>query len=64
MTYENMPLIIPILATGYLFTVYLVLVLVERNAKESGSNVVSASNKLHKQETPITGKVSEASSVR
>ncbi len=64
MTYDNMPLIIPILATGYLFTVYLLLILAERNAKESGSNVASASNTLHKKETPITGKVSEASSVR
>lgn len=64
MTYCNMPLIIPILATGYLLTVYLLLVLAERNSKETGSNLVSASESLHKQETSITAKVSEASSVR
>lgn len=64
MTYGNMPLIIPFLATGYLLTVYLLLVLAERNAKEAGSSVVSASKTLHEQETPITGKVREVSSVR
>lgn len=34
MTYGNMPLIIPILATGYLLTIYLLLALVQRNVKE------------------------------
>ena len=33
MIYGNMPLLIPILATGYLLTIYLLLVLA-RNAKE------------------------------
>jgi len=32
MTYGNMPLIIPILATGYLLTIYLLLGLAQRNA--------------------------------
>lgn len=64
MTYGNMPLIIPFLATGYLLTVYLLLVLAQRNAKEPGSSVVSVSKTLQEQETPITRKVSEASSVR
>lgn len=31
MTYNNIPLIIPVLATGYLLVVYLLLMLVERS---------------------------------
>ena len=34
MTYTNIPLIIPILATGYLLSIYLLLVLAQRNVKE------------------------------
>ncbi|HEY9778602.1 MAG TPA: hypothetical protein V6D09_00430 [Leptolyngbyaceae cyanobacterium] len=37
MTYGNIPVIIPILATGYLFTVYLLLVLAQRHTKNSGA---------------------------
>jgi hypothetical protein len=37
MTYVDMPLIIPILATGYLVTIYLLLVLAQQNAKEPNS---------------------------
>lgn len=33
MTYGNVPVIIPILATGYLLTVYLLLVLAQRHTK-------------------------------
>lgn len=47
MTYSSIPVIIPILATGYLLTVYLLLVLVQRNNKDSESSVVSASKTLH-----------------
>lgn len=35
MTYGNIPVIIPILATGYLLTVYLLLVLAQRHTKNS-----------------------------
>lgn len=35
MTYANVPVIIPFLATGYLFTVYLLLVLAQRYTKNS-----------------------------
>lgn len=47
MTYSSSPVIIPILATGYLLTVYLLLVLVQRNNKDSESSAVSASKTLH-----------------
>lgn len=33
MTYSNMPLTIPVLATGYLLMVYLLLKLAQRTAK-------------------------------
>lgn len=33
MNYSEMPLIIPVLATGYLLTIYLLLMLAERTAK-------------------------------
>ena len=55
MTYANMPLIIPTLATGYLFAIYLLLVLAQRNSKETDLNVDPNSKRLHKQEAPVTG---------
>ncbi|WP_277877655.1 MULTISPECIES: hypothetical protein [Cyanophyceae] len=36
MTYNDMPLIIPFLATGYLLTVYLLLILAQRTVKGAG----------------------------
>ncbi|MEK0179611.1 MAG: hypothetical protein P2A85_12890 [Microcoleus anatoxicus] len=33
MIYRDIPLIIPILATGYVMTIYLLLMLAERSAK-------------------------------
>ena len=35
MTYNDMPVIIPVLATAYLLTVYVLLILAERTAKSS-----------------------------
>lgn len=65
MTYTNMALIIPILATGYLLTIYLLLVLAQRNFKEDpSSEPLSTSKPLRKREMLVTRKVSEASSVR
>lgn len=61
MTYGNMPLIIPILATGYLLSVYVLLILA-RNVNEPRKETLSASKTLQQQ--PVTPKVSEASSVR
>ncbi|MBV9384866.1 MAG: hypothetical protein JOZ78_00395 [Chroococcidiopsidaceae cyanobacterium CP_BM_ER_R8_30] len=61
MTY-NIPLIIPILATGYLLTIYLLLVLAQRNSKESpGSESSGISKPIYKKEVLMTRKVSEAS---
>ena len=37
MTYGNVPVIIPILATGYLLTVYVLLGLAQRHTKNSGA---------------------------
>lgn len=37
MSFHDMPLIIPILATGYLLMIHLLLMLVQRRAKESSS---------------------------
>jgi hypothetical protein len=64
MTDGDMPLIIPILATGYLLTIYLLLVLAQRQAKESSSEPLYASKRLNKQPAPVTEKVSQVSSVR
>ncbi|HEY9636597.1 MAG TPA: hypothetical protein V6D14_24570 [Coleofasciculaceae cyanobacterium] len=36
MTYSDMPVIIPLLATGYLLTIYLLLMLAQRTLKSSG----------------------------
>ncbi len=36
MSYTTMPVIIPLLATGYLLTVYLLLMLAQRSVKSSG----------------------------
>jgi hypothetical protein len=35
MNYNDMPVIIPVLATGYLLTIYLLLILAERTTKTS-----------------------------
>ena len=76
MTYNDMPVIIPVLATAYLLTVYVLLILAERTAKSSryiansateggGAYVspdsISPGNELEK--TPIPT-VSEATSLR
>jgi len=34
MTYSDMPVIIPLLATGYLLTIYLLLILAQRTTKK------------------------------
>jgi hypothetical protein len=45
MTYTDMPLIIPLLATGYLLTIYLLLSLAQRTAK-GGRSVASQRSSL------------------
>ena len=60
MTYGNVPVIIPILATGYLLTVYLLLVLAQRHTKSS-ENEIPISRIMPQQETQVTGRVNEVS---
>ena len=62
MTYANVPVIIPILATGYLLTVYLLLVLAQRHTRSSETNEISIPRMMPQQETPVTGRVNEVSS--
>lgn len=48
MTYVDIPVIIPFLATGYLLTVYLLLMLAQRHTKNGESEEVSTSKALGK----------------
>ncbi|WP_208095976.1 hypothetical protein [Nostoc sp. 106C] len=61
MIYENMPMMIFILAAGYLFTVYLLLALAKRTGKNTDATDISLVTKgNHKQELSVTPKVTEA----
>lgn len=61
MIYGNMPMMIFILAAGYLFTVYLLLALAKRTGKKTDPKTVSLATKnSHKQEISIRQKVTEA----
>ncbi|MBV8887038.1 MAG: hypothetical protein JO235_24005 [Chroococcidiopsidaceae cyanobacterium CP_BM_RX_35] len=65
MNYSDLPLIIPILAAGYLLTIYLLLVLAQRNSQESpGSEAPGVSKTLYEKEVLVTQNVSEASGMR
>jgi hypothetical protein len=41
MTYGNVPIIIPCLATGYLLTVYLLLLLAQKHVKNPETSEIS-----------------------
>ncbi|ADI63274.1 hypothetical protein [Trichormus azollae] len=60
MIYGNMPMMIFILASGYLFTVYLLLALAKRTGR---NNVIKSRNcviqEQHKQERGLRTKVTE-----
>lgn len=61
MIYGNMPMMIFILAAGYLFTVYLLLALAKRTGKKIATKSVPLATKsTHKQEISIRQKVTEA----
>jgi len=61
MMYGNMPMMIFILAAGYLFTVYILLALAKRTGKNSDStNIALATQQKHKQELSVAPKVTEA----
>jgi len=60
MMYANMPMMIFILAAGYLFTVYLLLALAKRSShKSAGRNFVPGNNEKHQQEVSVTTQVTE-----
>ncbi len=60
MIYGNMPMMIFILAAGYLFTVYLLLALAKRTGQKTAPKTVhSASVRKHQREISVTPSVSE-----
>lgn len=61
MMYGNMPMMIFMLAAGYLFTVYLLLALAKRTGKNTETkNISFAAKGKHEQELSVAPKVSEA----
>ncbi|MBD2439192.1 hypothetical protein [Nostoc sp. FACHB-110] len=60
MMYANMPMMIFILAAGYLFTVYLLLALAKRSGQKSNArNFVSGNNEKHQIEVPAAPQMTE-----
>ncbi|MGI8501668.1 MAG: hypothetical protein ACR2LR_11080 [Hassallia sp.] len=59
MIYGNMPLMIFILAAGYLFTVYLLLALAKRTGQKPVYKSVTLASSKHKREISITPNVTE-----
>ncbi len=60
MIYENMPMMIFILAAGYLFTVYLLLALAKRTGKNTdATNIHLAAKGTHKAELSVAPNVTE-----
>lgn len=60
MIYGNMPMMIFILAAGYLFAVYLLLALAKRTGKKTASKSAPLTIKgTHKQEISVRTKVTE-----
>ncbi|AFY42190.1 hypothetical protein Nos7107_1548 [Nostoc sp. PCC 7107] len=60
MIYANMPMMIFILAAGYLFTVYLLLALAKRSGQKSVYyDSLSTKRNKHLQDVSITSQVTE-----
>jgi hypothetical protein len=60
MIYTNIPMMIFILAAGYLFTVYLLLALAKRTGQKPGSkSITSISSGKHKREISLTPNVTK-----
>ncbi|MBE9206669.1 hypothetical protein IQ244_09110 [Nostoc sp. LEGE 06077] len=60
MIYANMPMMIFILAAGYLFTVYLLLALAKRSGQKSiYHDSLSRNHEKHQHEVSITSQVTE-----
>ncbi|BAU05518.1 unknown protein [Fischerella sp. NIES-3754] len=65
MIYGKMPMMIFILASGYLFTIYLLLALAKRTGNKTTSNNTALTHTgNYTQEVSVTPNVTEASSVR
>ncbi len=63
MIYGNVPMMIFILATGYLFTVYLLLALAKRSSKNSprkSVNLATDNQDIRNRKISIRQKVTEA----
>ncbi|QKQ75710.1 hypothetical protein [Nostoc sp. TCL240-02] len=61
MIYGSIPMMIFILASGYLFTVYLLLALAKRTGtKTVAKSFPSSAEGKHKQEISVMAKVTEA----
>ncbi len=67
MTYNDMPVIIPLLATGYLLTIYLLLILAQRTLKSSRYVADSVSDTyasyVPTEPAPYTDKVEQRSRI-
>lgn len=64
MIYGEMPMMVFILASGYLLAVYLLLALAKRTGKKTGPGRVELQAKgKHEQEISVTPKVTEATSL-
>ncbi|MBD2246464.1 hypothetical protein [Nostoc sp. FACHB-888] len=59
MIYGSIPMMIFILASGYLFTVYLLLALAKRTGTKTVPTISPSAEGKHKQEIPIRTKVTE-----
>jgi hypothetical protein len=60
MMYGNMPMMIFILAAGYLFTVYLLLALAKRSGQKSATRTfVPINNEKHQQAVSVKPPVAE-----
>ncbi|BAY11592.1 hypothetical protein [Calothrix sp. NIES-2098] len=60
MIYGNMPMMIFILASGYLFTVYLLLALAKRTGKNTDARDISlATQGKHQEELSVASNVTE-----
>ncbi|BAZ53418.1 hypothetical protein NIES4103_60940 [Nostoc sp. NIES-4103] len=60
MIYGNMPMMIFILASGYLFTVYLLLALAKRTKQKPVSgNFTATTKEIYQHQVTVTPKVTE-----
>lgn len=63
MIYGKMPMMIFLLASGYLLTVYLLLALAKRTGKKDNTTNTPTDKRHRQQETPVP-KITQATSLR